>query len=69
MIKKGGIAMTITVGELIEILELFDSDQQVFISPDSIKCVPVHGADFVRKIRKSGDKNQNIEEDSFVSIN
>lgn len=62
--------MTITVGELIKILELFDSDQQVFISPDKIKCVPVHGADFVRKIRRSEEKNQNIiEEVSFVSIN
>lgn len=60
--------MTMTVGELIEILGLFDSDQPVFISPDKIKCIPVHGADFVRKIRKSGEKNQNIEEDSFVSI-
>lgn len=61
--------MTLTVGELIKILELCDLNQPVFISPDGIKCVPVHGADSVRKIRKSGDKNQNIEEDSFVSIN
>lgn len=67
--KEGEMAMTITVGELIEILKLYDSDQPVFISPDRIKCVPVHGADFVRKIRLSGDKDKKAEEDSFVSIN
>ena len=61
--------MTLTVGELIEILKLFDQYQPVFISPDRVKCVPVHGADFVQKIRLSGDKDKKVEEDSFVSIN
>lgn len=58
------MGVTITVGELIEILELFDSDQPVYMSP----CIPIQGADSIRKVRKSDDENQNIEEDSFVSI-
>ena len=61
--------MTLTVCELIEILELFDSDQPVYISQDRIKYVPVHEAGSVRRARKIGDKNQNIEEASFVFIN
>ena len=58
-----------TVGELIEILEMFDSDQEVMISEDGIKSRPVKGVDGVRKVRKTGEHNQNISEESFVSIN
>lgn len=57
-----------TCGELIEILELFDSDTNVMVSMDGVACKDVIGADYVRNVRKNGPAHECIVENDFVAI-
>lgn len=57
-----------TIGELIEILELLDSDMTVYVSKDGICGDPVRGVDYVRKIRNDGPAHEKIVDDAFVMI-
>jgi len=56
-----------TVNELKEMLDLFDGDQEIMWSDDTVRCKKLHGLVGVRKVQK--DDNGTINEDSFVAIN
>ena len=53
------------VKELMELLELFDEEQNVLYADDGLNCMPVNK---VAEIRKAWKDERGIHEDTFIAI-